>query len=203
MDVEQLSHLIRRRRTIKPLTKAGQRNYQDREIERSILQAILENANWAPTHGLTEPWRFAVFLGAAREQLAARLSEVYRQHTPPEKYRAAKHEKMSANVLAAPCTIALGMARHPGKIPAEEEVMAVTCAVQNMHLTATAFGLGAFWSSSPAYDHPDTKSFLGWHGDEDRCLGMFFLGYPLADWPERPQGKPGSVEEKTSWRLVD
>lgn len=30
---------------------------------RSVLEQMLEAANWAPTHGRTEPWRFVV-LGA-------------------------------------------------------------------------------------------------------------------------------------------
>ena len=32
-----------------------------------------------------------------------------------------------------------------------EEIEAVACAVQNMHLTATARGLGAYWSTSGCY----------------------------------------------------
>ncbi len=36
---------------------------------RSIVEAMLEAANWAPTHGKTEPWRFVVLGRAAQEEL--------------------------------------------------------------------------------------------------------------------------------------
>ncbi|HEY5893074.1 MAG TPA: nitroreductase family protein [Chthoniobacterales bacterium] len=54
----------RTRRTIKP-------NQMDssRDVPHELLLEILEDAHWAPTHGLTQPWRFHVFLGAARPRL--------------------------------------------------------------------------------------------------------------------------------------
>ena len=46
------------------------------------------------------------------------------------------------------------------KIPELEEIEAVACAVQNMHLTAAAAGLGAFWSSPPILDTEEMREFL-------------------------------------------
>ena len=185
--------LIRRRRTIKP------KDMSEKPVENAHLAAILENANWAPTHGLTEPWRFQVFQDQARQPLARFLSDMYGQHTDPDYFRPQKQQKLVDYVLHSPCTIALGMKRHEGRIPAEEEVIAVACAVQNMHLTATALGLGAFWSSSPVYDLPETREYLGL-GPLDRCLGMFFVGFPKSDWPERPGGQPEPINDKIDWR---
>ena len=75
MDINEL---IRRRRAIYP------KNYlPEKPVSREILEQLLENANWAPTHKLTEPWRFRVFHSEnARRQLGAYLSEYYRQNTP-------------------------------------------------------------------------------------------------------------------------
>ena len=36
---------------------------------RSIIEAMLEAANWAPTHGRTEPWRFVVLGRQAQEDM--------------------------------------------------------------------------------------------------------------------------------------
>lgn len=33
------------------------------------MENMLEAANWAPTHGKTEPWRFVVLGRAAQEEL--------------------------------------------------------------------------------------------------------------------------------------
>ena len=46
----------RTRRTIKPVLMDS-----SREIAHKLLVEILEDAHWAPTHGLTQPWRFHVF----------------------------------------------------------------------------------------------------------------------------------------------
>lgn len=196
MNIDELNRLIARRRTIKPLGKDDGPNYLDRPIPQAVLENLLENANWAPTHGQTEPWRFTVFTGDARRTLAEFLADACRRLTPPGEFKPSKADKLRRYVLYSAAAIAIGMKRHEGKIPAEEEVIAVACAVQNMHLTATAHGLGAFWSSSPIYDHEETKRILHLQ-PQDRCLGMFLLGYPAGPWPERT---PGPVAEKVEWR---
>ena len=149
MNPTDISELIRHRRTIKPITSRGEPNYQDRVIEPSVLDKLLDNANWAPTHGLTEPWRFVIFQGDSRSTLAGFLASTYEEHTAVEDFKLAKLEKIRLYAERATVAIALGMQRHDGVIPAEEEVIAVACAVQNIQLTATALGLGTFWSSSP------------------------------------------------------
>ena len=39
-------------------------------IDLGDIELMLEAANWAPSHGQTEPWRFTVFAGDGRQQLA-------------------------------------------------------------------------------------------------------------------------------------
>ena len=100
-----ITDVIRRRRTIKPAC------YSDMSIDESVVREILENANWAPTHGQTEPWRFSVFTGDARQRLAAFLASTYKSITPPESFKPKKHEGMSRNAMLAPVVIAIGMKR--------------------------------------------------------------------------------------------
>ena len=54
IDINVLSHVITSRRTVKP------HNYSDRPVSKEIVEKIIENANWAPSHGRTYPWRFFV-----------------------------------------------------------------------------------------------------------------------------------------------
>src|SRR3989442_13135136 len=51
-------------------------------IEPTSLEQMLEAANWAPSHGHTEPWRFTIFVGEARRTLGEVLAEAYRLGTP-------------------------------------------------------------------------------------------------------------------------
>lgn len=171
--------LIRRRRTIKPADMSV------KSVASIHLATILENARWAPTHGMTEPWRFFVFTGDSRQRLADFLQATYRKLTPEAEFRPDKFEKLNASVLQAPVVIAIGMKRQAGgKIPEIEEVEAVACAVQNMHLTASAIGLAASWLTPPVVYSNEMRDWLGLEPG-DQCLGLFYLGWPKSeDWPE-------------------
>lgn len=187
---ETINHIITTRRTIKPKMMAN------RDIPLDILQQMLENANWAPTHGMTEPWRFSVFMGAAREKLATFLAETYKAITPVEIFKPNKYEGMRENAMLAPAVIAIGMKRQPSKKISElDEIQAVACAVQNMHLTATAHGLGGFWSTNIAAVSSEMAAYIGLD-KQDRALGLFYVGYPKVDWPT---GSRQPMEDKVRW----
>ncbi|MBV6654111.1 MAG: nitroreductase [Mameliella sp.] len=185
---EQTTDLIRRRRAIFPKT------YIDRAIPKSIIEEILENANWAPTHKFTEPWRFRVFTGKSREKLGQHLAELYKMNTPEELFSEKKYEKNLHKPQRSACVIAICMQRDPEeRVPEWEEVAAVACAVQNMWLTCTANNIGSYWSSAKALQAD--KAFLNLNEGE-RCMGLFYMGYH--ELPELP-GRRGPVEDKVTW----
>lgn len=183
--------LIRRRRTIKPV------DMSEKPVEPKVLAAILENGNWAPTHGATEPWRFFVFTGEGRQRLAEFCQKLYREVTPEDEVRPEKLEKLGKQPLMAPVVIGLGMKRQEiEKIPEIEEIEAVACAVQNMHLTASALGMAAFWSSPPISYTDEMREWLGLTDPRDKCLGFFYLGWPKSE--EWPESKRGDIMEKVT-----
>ncbi|GAA5134103.1 hypothetical protein GCM10023213_05160 [Prosthecobacter algae] len=185
--------LIRHRRSIKPVDMDAAR-----PVDAALLTELIENATWAPNHGLTEPWHFHVFSGAARQGLADSLRSLYQQTTPAAEFREDKLKKMGDNPLLAPVIIACVMQRNGGaKIPVQEELEAISCALQNLMLSATAAGLGSFWSSPPLLDTAEFQTWLGIR-PEDRCVGLMYLGWPKAglNWP-RSMRQP--VETKISW----
>jgi len=64
IDPKVINELIKNRRSIFPKT------YIEKPIPKDIIQQVLENANWAPNHRKTEPWRFKIFTGASLELLS-------------------------------------------------------------------------------------------------------------------------------------
>jgi len=191
--LDAVNALIRGRHTLKQALMDP-----EQPVPPVILQAMLENANRAPTHGLTEPWRFRLFAGEARERLAAALGELYARTTPPGEFRADKQAKLVETPLQAPLVMAICLHRQDsGIIPEHEEIAAVACAVQNMHLTASAAGLGAKWSSPPVCSTAEMKAWLGLR-PQDRCLGLFYVGWPREGVvpPESPR-RP--VANKVTW----
>jgi nitroreductase len=169
-----------------------------REVPAEVLAAVLEAACWAPTHGMNEPWRFLVFAGDARRRLTEELPGVYEAATPSGEVRPEKREKLGVIFLQAPVVIAIVMVRVPGgKIPEIEDVMAVACAVQNLHLSASAAGLAGMWSTPPLVYHEAVKPVLGL-GPNERCLGFFFLGWPR-EGAVVPESRRKPWTEQTRW----
>jgi nitroreductase len=192
LDRAALDEIIRRRRTIKPPLMSNE------PVSEANLRAIIENANWAPSHGLTEPWRFKIYQGAARSNLAEKLGTLYERVLPASEQKPGKSDKLRQMPLLSPVVMLVWMERQKaGKIREIEEIEAVACAVQNMHLTATALGLGAFWSTPPVIYTPEMNEWMG-ISSEDRCLGIFYLGHP-SDPDAWPKGRRSSIDDKIDW----
>ena len=189
-DVASISQVIRARRTVKPAT------FSDREVPRALIEEMLENANWAPNHGKTEPWRFKVYSGPGRQLLAEFLPELYEQTTLAESFMSSKLEGLRTNPMKSPYVIAVMMKRQVGgKIPEIEEVEAVACAVQNMQLTARAHGLGTFWSTGHQAYSDMAANFFGVKAP-DKFLGLLYVGYPEERFPTKNR-RP--IEDKVEW----
>jgi nitroreductase len=76
-----------------------------------------------------------------------------------------------------------------------EEIQAVACAVQNMYLTCTAYGMGGFWSTPKLIYSQQMNQFLEL-SEKDKCLGLFYIGYPSVEWPSSHR-KP--LEYNAKW----
>lgn len=180
MNTEQVSKLIADRRSIKPALMDA-----EKAISSGLWQSLFEAANWAPNHGLTEPWRFLVYSGESRSEIASALQASYKEETADDEFRPEKFEKMGKNPFLANSVVALVMKRDPKrKVPEVEEIEAVACAVQNLHLLASAAGLGVFWSSpAVTYGPSFAKSLELDHAD--KCLGLLYVGWPKdgLEWP--------------------
>lgn len=156
----------------------GLSKLSDQPVDRALIERMLEAANWAPSHGDTEPWRFAVFMGEGRQALADIFTRV--------------DENAHKRAFAAPVWIAIGLepaVNDEGelKMTMEEELMAVACAVQNLHLMARAQGLAGMWHSKGISVHPGVAEQLGWT-PPSRIMGFFMCGWPNCDWPAGERG---------------
>jgi nitroreductase len=191
MNNHDLSALIRRRRSIFPKSYLP-----DTPVTRDELEQLLENARWAPTHRLTEPWRFQVFhTPESRDALGDYLADYYVKTTPPDLFSEEKKQKAGENPRRSGAVIAIIMHRDAEqRVPEFEEIAAVAMAVQNMWLTCTALGLGCYWSTPAAALNAD--AFLGLQPGE-RCLGFFYIG--RHNMPE-VDGKRTGMEDKVLWK---
>ncbi len=190
-NVSEISALIKDRRTIYP------EQFSNRAVHKELIEALLNNAIWAPTHGLTQPWRFVVISEDAKITLGENLAKSYLEAIPKENQSDAKLSKLLNRPKKASAVIAIILHREKDtKISEKDDFAAVACAVQNMHLTATAYGLGAFWSTPKIMNHPNIRTFLELT-EEQECVGFFYIGYPENEWPS---GQRRPIEYVTSWK---
>lgn len=189
-NLSEINDLIRMRRTIYP------EQFSQRKVHKEQLEVLLTNAQWAPTHGNTQPWRFKVFTETALERLSDFLGQTYLEITPKEQQNELKLAKLISRPLKSSVVIAICMARQKEeRIPEIEEIEAVACAIQNLHLSCTAYGLGGFWSCPKLIYSTQMNDFLA-IGEKDKCLGLFYIGYPAIEWPSSHR-KP--LEYNTEW----
>lgn len=190
MTADLLNELIRTRRSVFP-----DQFIAGKKVDDDIIKEILVNATWAPNHGMGEPWHFTVFTGDGLKALASFQSNLYKDEAG-DSYQESKFIKLQQQPLKASHIIAIGMKRSAKKnIPEQEDIEAVACAVQNIYLSVTAYGLGGYWTTGGITYSENAKSFFGLN-EEDKLLGFFYIGHVALP---SPAAKRKPVEEKTTW----
>lgn len=165
--------------------------------ERALIEQILEAATWAPNHKQTEPWRFVVLAGSAREELGDAMGRAAAKGIDdPEAARVA-HEKAAKKPLRAPYVIAAYAVPDPA-LPRVESIAATAAAVQNMLLAAHALGLAAMWRTGDPLFSDEVRAFLSIPEDAE-MLGTIYVGYPNMATPVRQRR---SIDEVVEWRGI-
>lgn len=187
MEIREL--IMKRRATPPNLFGKG-------EVSKEEIQYLLECAHWAPNHKKTEPWRFKVFTDNAKNEFAQAAEVLLRE----EKNRGLpigddKIAKFVATLKRVPVVIAIMVENDAaGRLPEWEEIAAVSMAVQNMWLAATAKDLAAFWAT-PFF--VDLFSELLGLREGQKSLGFFYVGRAIMDYPSPGRGE---LEPKVEWK---
>jgi nitroreductase len=168
-------------------------------VSEDLVERILESAVHAPNHRITEPWRFHVFTGKGRGELARARAETARLMAEAE----GEHEEMAAGRVSrerkkafrAPVIIAVVSAAGRDEIETLENYAACAAAVQNMQLTAHSLGLASIWRTGPVAYHEHMREFFDLE-EGDRIVAYLYVGYP--DMGERPRRRSPAAE-RTVW----
>jgi nitroreductase len=188
-----LKEIIQGRRNVKPQFFTGEK------IENQDIKEILESANWAPTHGYTEPWRFIVFSGESIFDLAMFQSNLYKAKNNIESFQQIKFDKLLNTPSLASHIIAVVTHKSVNTtIPLLEEVVATSCAVQNVLLAAATKNIAIHWTSGGMTYTDEMKNYLGFE-EKDRVLGFLYFG--KSDSRINREGRRlSTIESKTIWK---
>jgi nitroreductase len=164
-----------------------------RRPDAATIRRLLEAGVRAPTHHLTQPWRFVVLAGEALERFAdAWAAGAAREGKDPESVR--------AKALRAPVviTVVATPKHHLPKVQEIEEHHAVGAALQNILLAAHDMGLGAMLRTGPAAHIPEVHDYLGLRPGE-LVAAYVYVGYPEAP-SDRPLTRRTDIDELAEWR---
>jgi nitroreductase len=168
-------------------------------VPRELVEKILESAVHAPNHKITEPWRFHVFTGKGRGELARARAELARilaeTEGEEEELAAGRISRERKKAFRAPVVIAVISRGGRDEVETLENYAACAAAVQNMQLTAHALGLATIWRTGLQAYHPYMREFFGLEAG-DKIVAYLYLGYP--DVEERPRRRE-PASSKTVW----
>ena len=164
-----------------------------------LVERILDSAVHAPNHRLTEPWRFHVFTGKGRGELARVRAEIARLQAEAdgesEEMAAGRISRERKKAFRAPVVIAVISKAGRDEVETLENYAACAAAVQNMQLTAHALGLATMWRTGSVVYHDRMREFFGLE-EGDTMVAHLYVGYP--DMGERPRRR-GAARERTTW----
>lgn len=103
--MSEINECIRTRRSIYPV------QFSSRKVHKELIENLIENARWAPTHKLTQPWRFKVYYGNGAAKFGQDHAEMYKSRTAESDFKPVKYRKLKDNGERSSAVIAIIMKR--------------------------------------------------------------------------------------------
>jgi F420 biosynthesis protein FbiB-like protein len=164
------------------------RRFQEKDVDSTIVDVLIQAATWAPSAQNEQPWRFVVVRNPeVKRQIVdafvARMKGEYEAiGVPMDKMR-----ESWENLFAAPVHI-FAFAMMPEDTQDKEEyeldalcrIQGTSAACQNILLAAKAMGLGSLWHGSTLYVETEIKTLLK-APEKTRLMTTIAIGYAVEE----------------------
>src|SRR5699024_1463032 len=156
----ELAKVIRERR-------AAKKGYNNKKVTEEAVLELIEDAIWAPTHGMRQPGRFIVVGEDKKADFAKKVAASYTEE------RQANRDAF----LNEPNAFLVVIMEEPEKQKQWDENYGATASmIQNFWLLAWEKQLGVVWRTNPHIYEQHTKDVLN-VGDNEKVFGFLHLGY--------------------------
>jgi len=177
-----IASIIRGRRSIK-------NGYKPDAVPEDLILELLNDAVYAPNHGLREPWRFLFIPTEKKEAFIERMLPIY---------AADQHEKRRGLFSEPAAFLIVIMKEDPRQKQWEEDFSATSALIQNFQLLAWEKGLGVVWKTNPHNFDPKAHKVLGVQPGE-KIIGFMHLGF--FDPDQIPQARTRTPAEEKFTRF--
>jgi nitroreductase len=156
-----LTQAIRTRRTHKA--------FRPEPVPRATLDELFELARWAPSHNLTDPWRFRVVGPNALDAL-----------------KQAAGPASAPKLDRAPTLVVASCIQTGDAIQDEEDLLATGVACYIVLLGAHGRGFAGYWRTPSVLRAPEGRAAVGL-ADDEHFVGLLHLGWArqVKEPPER------------------
>lgn len=171
------------------------KEYTTDPVPREWIEELLELANTAPNHRMTQPLHYRVMGHGAKAAYAEALAR--RKTTKLKDPKAARvvTERVMARTTAVPAMIAVLVHQAEDPEIREEDYATAFMAIQNLSLAAADAGMGTHIKTGAVMGEESLCTALRAR-DDQRLVAIVFLGEP-AELPEPRSRVPAT--ERTLW----
>ncbi len=172
------------------------RAFTNRVVTREELEGLFHDANQAPNHRLTQPWRFYACGPEARAAYGLALGNRKAKKATDEAHAEQLRRETSDAHRAWPGMVIVSMTLNENAEIREEDYAATMMAVQTLCLSAVAHGLGTYIRTGAIMDDPAARAAAG-VPEGERIIAVLTVGEPL-EVPAPKTRRPAT--ELTNWR---
>jgi len=194
MTYDSTIELIKSRRSLYPAQMDEEKRILDEDIWK-----LLELANYAPNHKLTEPWRFIVFSPEKVNEFYDGILQVSANWMSVDEVGKLSKKLEERRSKVSHIAVIVSNRDDDERVPEQEEEYATACAVQNMLLGMNSLNIIGYWGTGKAAFSREMHQFLGL-SDREKCLGWLQLGVPKVLPPDSTRRTPGDIREKVIWK---
>ncbi|WP_432363531.1 nitroreductase family protein [Sporosarcina sp. UB5] len=164
------------------ISRRSVKNFNGQSVDLENILSVLEDARWAPNHGLRNPWRFIV----AADEEYVKFQDVLKEYGVPKWKELSEEEleKKMRNFRAPGAVVFVVVQEDVRQKERLEDFAAASALIQNAMLLAWDKGIGTCWKTPPFIDHPKFREELGVKTGE-RIISMLQFGY----YDDIPKGR--------------